>query len=284
MTEPVMKRVQGDGVRIQLALWKGWGREVLCVHGITANCRSWDVIASALSPIHGVAAVDLRGRGGSDKPSEGYSLDHHLQDIRCLMDNLGLDRAVMMGHSLGAFISLAFAAQYPDRVEGLVLVDGGGKLSEEQLNRVFEGIRPALERLGKIFPSREAYMETMKRAPYIQPWSSALETYYAYELEDAEGGVRCNIHPANVQEEALNLRKVDVARFYEQVSCRTLILRATEGLFSPDDILLPEEVVQRMVREIRNSRRVDIEGANHYGIVFQPNGLRDRALLKFLDE
>jgi pimeloyl-ACP methyl ester carboxylesterase len=282
MSEPVMKMVKGDGVRIQVAIWKGRDKQVLCVHGITANCRSWDVIASTLSPTHMVAAMDLRGRGGSDKPSEGYSLGHHLKDIHCLMDDLGLERPVIMGHSLGAFISLAFAARFPDRVQGLVLVDGGGKLSEDQLNRVFEGIRPALERLGKIFPSREAYIEIMRQTPYLRPWSPAMETYYGYELEDTHGGVRCNIHPANIQEEALNLRKVDVARFYDQVTCNTLILRATEGLFSPDDILLPEEVVQKMVREIRNSRRVDIPGANHYGIVFQPNGSRDRALLDFL--
>jgi pimeloyl-ACP methyl ester carboxylesterase len=284
MTEPIMKKVKGDGVEIQLAIWEGKEKQILCIHGITANCRCWDVIASALVPTHRVLAMDLRGRGGSDKPPTGYALDYHLRDINSLLDDLGLERAVIMGHSLGAFISLAFGAQYPTRVDRIILVDGGGKLSEEQFNKVFEGIKPSLDRLGKVFPSSEAYLESMRQAPYIQPWSSAIETYYRYELEEVEGGVRCNIHPEHIQEEALNIRAVDVAEFYGKVPCKVLILRATEGLQTQDDILLPEEVVERMLHEIPDARRVDIRGTNHYGIVFHPNELRDRALLDFLDE
>lgn len=132
MSEPIMRKTKGAGVDIQVAIWEGDGKQILCVHGITANCRSWDVVASALIPKHRVIAIDLRGRGGSDRPPTGYSLDHHLRDINALMDDLGIDRAVLMGHSLGAFISLAFAARYPERTDGIVLFDGGGKLSQEQ--------------------------------------------------------------------------------------------------------------------------------------------------------
>ena len=124
----------------------------------------------------------------------------------------------------------------------------------------------------------------MKQAPYIQPWSPAIETYYQYEIEAAEGGVRTNIDPAHIQEEAINIRKVEPDQFYSKVSSKVLILRATEGLLSQDDILLPEEVVERMVREIPDARRVDVNGVNHYGIIFQPNELRDHAILDFLEE
>ena len=143
MIEPVMRRVKGDGININIADWGGGGRPILCIHGITANCRCWDVLASALSPKHRVMAMDLRGRGQSDKPPTGYSIDHHLRDINCLLDDLGLDSIVLMGHSLGASISLAFGAEYPDRVDSVILVDGGGVLSEKQWNKVFEGIRPS---------------------------------------------------------------------------------------------------------------------------------------------
>ncbi|NTW45410.1 MAG: alpha/beta fold hydrolase, partial [Anaerolineaceae bacterium] len=79
-------------------------------------------------------------------------LIHHCQDVLALINDLGLERPILMGHSLGAFISLAFAAQHPDRVDRLVLVDGGGKLSEIQMAKVFAGIKPSLDRLGKTFP------------------------------------------------------------------------------------------------------------------------------------
>jgi pimeloyl-ACP methyl ester carboxylesterase len=284
MFEPTMEKHRGDGVNLQLAKWAGNGKSILCVHGITANCRCWDVLASVLSPTYRVLAMDLRGRGGSDKPEKGYSLDHHIGDINCLMDDLGLDQVVLMGHSLGAFISLVFGATYPQRVDRIVLVDGGGQLSKEQMDKVFEGIKPALDRLGKIFPSADAYIETMKKAPYLQPWSSALKTYCDYELEEIEGGVRCNIQAAHIQEEAANIRNVSPQEFYAKVSCKALVLRATRGLLSEDDILLPETVVERMVNEIPQATRVDIADVNHYGIIFQPNALRDHALLNFLSQ
>ncbi len=284
MSEPIMKRVKGDGIEINLAMWEGSGKPTLCIHGITANCRCWDVLADALAPEYRILAMDLRGRGGSDKPPQGYSLGDHMRDINCLLDDLGIDRIVIMGHSLGAFIGLVFAAEYPERVDRLILVDGGGDLAQEQMNKVFAGIKPALDRLGQIFPSAEDYLNKMKEAPYIHPWSPAIETYYRYEMEETAGGVRANINPAHIAEEAANLRKVDCAPFYPRLKCKVLILRAPEGLFSSDDLLLPEEVIEKMTGEIGDVRRFDVEGTNHYSIVVQPHGARDQAIRDFLKE
>lgn len=283
MTEPLMNKVKGDGLEINLAVWEGTGKPILCVHGITANCRCWDVLASSLAPEYRVMAMDLRGRGRSDKPDTGYSLDHHIRDIHRLLDNLDIDQAVIMGHSLGAFIGLVFAAQYPDRIDRLILVDGGGDLSKEQMDQVFIGIKPALDRLEMVFPSEEAYLKKMSEPPFIQPWSPAIETYYRYEIEPTEGGVHTNIHPSHIQEEAANIREVACATFYPKVKCNVLILRAPKGLLSQEDILLPEEVIEQMMIEISNARRFDVEGVNHYGIVFQPHVERDQAILGFLE-
>ena len=284
MAEPIMKKVKGDGIQINLAKWQGTGTPILCIHGITANCRCWDTLVEALTPEYHVFAMDLRGRGQSDKPSKGYALEYHLRDINCLLDDLKIDRAVIMGHSLGAFIGLAFAAEYPERVDRLILVDGGGDLSQEQMEKVFIGIKPALDRLGQVFPSAEAYLEKMSAAPYIQPWSLVTERYYRYEIEEVEGGVRTNINPTHIQEEADNIRKVDCAPYHPRIKCEVLILRAPNGLLSQDDILLPEDVIDKMIREIPDAQRFDVEGMNHYGIVFQPHAARDRAIREFLKD
>jgi pimeloyl-ACP methyl ester carboxylesterase len=284
MPKPTMVKAKGDGVKIQLVVWEGKGKEILCVHGITANSRFWDCLASALAPRHRVIAMDLRGRGLSDKPRTGYSIKHHCKDIAALMDDQGLERPVIMGHSLGAFISLVFAAQYPERVDRLLLVDGGGKLSEGQMVKVFAGIKPSLDRLGQVFPSFETYLSQMKQAPYLQPWNSYMETYFRYEIEEVQGGIRSRVHPKHVEEEAKNLKKVDSREFYKKVKAPTLILRATKGMLAEDDLLLPGDVVEQMVREIPHAERVDVEGANHYSILFQPNVKRDQAVLNFLKE
>jgi pimeloyl-ACP methyl ester carboxylesterase len=279
-----MKKVRGDGIDINLAVWEGEGKPVLCIHGITANCRCWDSLAAILTPEYRIFAMDLRGRGRSDKPPRGYSLDCHLRDINSLLDDIGLEQTVIMGHSLGAFIGLAFAAEYPDRVDRLILVDGGGDLSREQLDEVFIAIKPALDRLGQVFPSADAYLKKMKEAPYIQPWLPVTETYYRYELEEVQGGVRTNIRPEHIQEEAANIREVNCAPFYPRIQSRVLILRAPMGLLSQKDLLLPENVVTRMINEIADARRFDVEGTNHYGIVFQPHEARDQAIGEFLED
>lgn len=283
MSEPIMKKFSGDGLKIQLALWGETGKPILCLHGITANCRSWDGLAAVLAPQHQVMAMDLRGRGFSDRPPAGYSIEHHIRDILALLNDLQIGKVVLMGHSLGAFIALVFAAQYPQRTDRLILVDGGGKLSEAQSAKVFAGIKPALDRLGQVFPTAEVYLSRMKEAPYLQPWNGFLETYVRYEIEECLGGVRVNIKPEHIQEEAVNLGKVDSSRFYHKIQVPTLILRATKGLVAEDDILLPEDVVERMVREIPSARRFDVEGTNHYSILFQPDFNRDQALLEFLE-
>jgi pimeloyl-ACP methyl ester carboxylesterase len=284
MPEPIMIRAKGDGIKIQLVVWEGKGKQILCIHGITANCRFWDCLASALAPHHGVIAMDLRGRGLSDKPPTGYSIEHHCKDISALMNDQGLERPVLMGHSLGAFISLVFAARHPERVDRLILVDGGGKLTKAQMAKVFKGIKPSLDRLGQIFPSLKAYLAQMKQAPYLQPWNFYMETYFRYEIEKVEGGVRSRVHPKHIEEEAQNLGKVDSRQFYTKVASPTLILRATKGMLAEDDLLLPEDVAERMVREIPNAKRVDVKGTNHYSILFQPNKKRDQTILKFLNE
>jgi pimeloyl-ACP methyl ester carboxylesterase len=282
MSEPVMIKAKGDGVKIQVAVWEGKGKPILCVHGLTANCRCWDVLASSLSPRHKVIAMDLRGRGLSDGPPSGYSVENHCRDILALMDDQGLERPVLMGHSLGAFISLVFAAKYSQRLDRLILVDGGGKLSEARMTKVFAGIKPSLDRLGKVFPDFESYVALLKQAPFLQPWNSFFETYFRYEVEDVEGGVRSRVHPKHIEEESGNLKKMDSSQFYKKVTTPTLILRATKGMLAEDDLVLPADVAERMVREIPNAKKADVEGSNHYSILFQPNPMRDKVLLGFL--
>jgi len=199
------------------------------------------------------------------------------------MDELKTEQTVLMGHSLGAFISLAFGAHYSDQVDSIILVDGAGKLSQKQFSHVFATIKPALDRLGKVLHPTDDYINLMKSSPFIHPWSPAIEGYYLYELENVAGGVRCNINPDHIQEEAGNVRKFEPDMFYSKVHSNVLILKATEGLVSQDDLLLPEPVVNGMVNKIPHAKRFDVEGVNHYGVVFQLHPKRDRAILDFLE-
>lgn len=72
--------------------------------------------------------------------------------------------------------------------------------------------------------------------------------------------------------------------FYTKIFCKVLIMRATKALLSQDDILLPEEVVERMTKKIPNPRCVNVDGTNHYGTIFQPHEFRDRAIQGSLED
>ncbi len=100
-----MLNVAVNGVSLAVRDWPGKGPGLVCVHGLTANHTSWESLADALSPDHRMIAYDLRGRGGSDKPSKGYSLEIHAKDLGALLDHFDLPSAVIMGHSLGAALA-----------------------------------------------------------------------------------------------------------------------------------------------------------------------------------
>jgi pimeloyl-ACP methyl ester carboxylesterase len=283
MSQPNMIRAAGDGVELQLALWEGGSRDIVCVHGLTANCRCWDVMAPAMAEKNRVITFDLRGRGLSEKPDTGYSEEHHRRDLLGIMDDIGLQKAVLLGHSLGGYIAMRFAATHPERVKGLILMDGGGELSQEQWDRVTAAIKPAIDRLEMTFASVEAFLDLMKQAPFLNPWSEAIETYFRYDIETMEEGVRSRIQPEHIREEVSNKRQAGAAQFYPMLACPVLILRATDGILSPDDILLPAPAVKRMTEEIPDARCVDITGTNHYSILFQPNRQRDDEIRSFVD-
>lgn len=96
------------------------------VHGIGDSSRTWDDVVPLLAERFTVVAPDLLGHGESDKPRADYSVGGFANGIRDLMVVLGIERATVVGHSLGGGVALQFAYQYPERVERLVLVASGG--------------------------------------------------------------------------------------------------------------------------------------------------------------
>lgn len=114
------------GLRLHLRHWPGTGRPFVLLHGLASNARTWDGVAAHLAAAgHAVVAVDQRGHGLSDKPDSGYDFAAIAGDLASLIDGLGLDRPIIAGQSWGGNVVLTFAARYPERAAGIVLVDGG---------------------------------------------------------------------------------------------------------------------------------------------------------------
>src|SRR6476620_11862571 len=90
------------------------------------SSRHWEEVALQLATDHTVIAPDLIGHGDSATPRGDYSLGAHAAVIRDLLSALGIDRATMVGHSLGGGIAMVYFWQFPERVERLALVSSGG--------------------------------------------------------------------------------------------------------------------------------------------------------------
>ena len=182
-----MPRVAADGVSLAVHEWPGTGPAIVCIHGLTANHVCWLSMADILAPKRRLIGYDLRGRGDSDKPPAGYSLDQHGRDLGALLDHFGLKKAVLMGHSLGAHIALKFAAAHPERVSKLVLVDGGIDVRAE----IIDSLGPAINRLGVEFPSLDAFLGIIRSLPmFTGRWNDYLERYFRYDVEDPALGRR----------------------------------------------------------------------------------------------
>jgi len=104
----------------------GGGPPVVLIHGMLNSSRHWERVALRLADAYTVIAPDLVGHGDSATPRGDYSLGAHATSIRDLLSVLGVERATIVGHSLGGGVAMQFINQFPQRTERLVLISSGG--------------------------------------------------------------------------------------------------------------------------------------------------------------
>jgi lipase len=275
-------RVPGE---VELAIWRtGNGQDpVLCLHGITAQHRAFSALARYLGGSRSLIGVDLRGRGNSGKPESGYGLEAHVRDVIRVLDHLGLQRAVILGHSMGGFVALKTALSYPGRVRALVLLDGGWprvQVSPEEMSEeleqeaaaIGEGLERAFKRLDMIFESSNAYLEfwfpdqglTMEDLP------PDLADYYLYDLEEVEGGGhRPKASSAAAREDSPSISgSSPTADEMRSVGCPVALVRASEGFFPGSDPVISDETRDAMAGVLDLRSDTLLEGANHYTMLW----------------
>ena len=300
--------VTANDVEIALGHWPGPGPTVLCLHGLTANHKCWVLAAEDLQK-HGfnVYAMDLRGRGRSDKPRDAYGVEVHARDVIGVIRSLGKLHVHLLCHSFGCNVGIRVAAEFPKSVRSMILMDGGGVLSVRQKLRIIGVLEPSFRRLLGAYRDEDAYLNALKESPFITEWSDMIEDHFRYEMEHTPEGVRCNI-PAYVIETEMSAlggsmtpgriarkiiarpgRFIEKARRnnnppYSAISRPVLILRAGKHNLAPGDDLLPAEAVERMLREIPGARAHEFPTANHYGIIGDDLPERDKMIREFFRE
>lgn len=267
--------------------WGEHGQPIICVHGITANAFCFQVLADELAPDHRVIAYDLRGRGDSDKPDYGYSVPIHAADLAEVMDALKLERPVLVGHSLGALISLYFAAHYPGKLSKLVLIDGGTPLAWKSPDERPAWLTGSIGRLGTPVPSFDEYIQRLKAAPFLGPyWNHYFDIYFEHDVRyQNDGSVISKSQREAAFEDLLYLEEENKPQQqWAKVQVPTLLLHAGQGLFSDDDQLVTEEYAQAIQRNIKDNRYVKFPALNHYTIIFGIESEPVREIRLFVDK
>lgn len=270
------------GGELAVARWGNGPAAVLAAHGITASSLSWRAIARHLDDTSTTLwAPDLRGRGASAPVGGPFGLAHHARDLLAVADHLALDRVVLAGHSLGAFVVVLAAAARPGLVDRVVLVDGGLPLPS-----AVEGVDPdalldatlgpAIQRLDRTFASVADYEAFWRQHPaFAQSWNDDVDAYVRYDLAEAtDGGLRSRVVADAVRADGrdLLLGHEPIGRALEALRCPVHLLRAPRGMFDQPPGLQPDDLVARWRPRIADLADDVVDDTNHYTILMGPRG------------
>lgn len=261
-------------------------RTVLGIHGITASSMSMAVVARHLGDGYTLVAPDLRGRGASAALPGPYGMRAHADDCAAVITAHGGPAAVVLGHSMGAYVAVVLAAANPELVERLVLADGGlplplpDDLRTVDPDEVIDAVLgPAMERLAMVFPTEEAYFDFWRAHPAMEEWSDDVEAYLRYDLRPVEGGYR-----SRVVEEAVRTDGAEqlvapefIAQSLREVRCPIHYIGAPRGLLNQPAPLIPDEVVRHWQRELPRLRADVVVDVNHYTLVIGERGAAEVA-------
>jgi pimeloyl-ACP methyl ester carboxylesterase len=251
---------------------------VLAVHGITANSHSWLPVSRSLAGRVSLVAPDLRGRGRSNALPRPGGIAAHARDMLAVLDHLGLDRAVLVGHSLGAFIIARIAAEHPERVAALVLVDGGltvpHKEDVDPQKFVEDFLGPTLARLRLTFASREEYHDWWRRHPAFANGDvddADLVAYADHDLVGEAPQLRSSVAEEAVRDDANDL--FTMGEPAHRLAVPATLMCAPRGLLDGPDPMQPASVVQEWAAEAPNQRRMlPVPDVNHYTILLGQAG------------
>lgn len=172
-------------------------RAFLCLHGLVDDLAIWDRVEPALAARGRVVRIDQRAHGESQAPPGPCGRGDLVSDVRAVLDATGLDRVILVGHSMGGIVSMATALAHPERVAGLVLIGTASQCSAK-IAAWYERIATAGERDGAEGLARAIYGERSRRRIRGNPAGIAevtrmLVSLYEDPLTPQLGAIDCPV-------------------------------------------------------------------------------------------
>jgi len=260
-----------------------WGdvkaQPIVMLHGIRGYAETFQDVARALQPDYRVIAYDQRGRGRSDwDPLRSYYTDTYVDDLQAIVDQMGLKKFDLLGHSMGGINAIVYAARYPDRVRKLIIEDAGPGAFE-----VSEGAKRICKELQETPASfltwEDAYQFMRRLRPTVS--DQAIEQRLKSMLVPrGDGGyVWCYDH-AGISATRLNpdkSRVIDLLPLVSKIRCEFLLVRGGRSDY------LQADMSSKMLSENNKIEEIVIPDAGHYIHDDQPEKFI-AALLGFLEK
>ncbi|GAA0365000.1 alpha/beta hydrolase [Actinoallomurus spadix] len=238
-----------DGRRLSYLDFGGTGRPLLALHGHLYEGRTWAPLAEALAPRWRIIAPDQRGHGDSDRAAS-YTREDYVADAIALLDHLGIDQAVTLGHSGGGITAYQIAARHPERVPAIVNVEG-------PVRDLDEGPSPLSFVLSMPYtaPDRQALLGAM--GPLAPMLGDKLRP-------TADGGWRLPFHPQDTIASEQGTRG-DHWADWTATGCPALFVHARSS-----QVITPEEARQIVGRRA-GTRLSELDG-DHFAHTTDPDG------------
>ena len=273
---PQDKFVTANGMRFHYLEWGSAANPpMLLLHGFAQTCHSWDFVALGFSDDYRVIVLDQRGHGDSDWAADGdYSPETQQNDISAVVSEIGLGDFTLMGLSMGGRNSFTYAANNPDRVRALVIVDAGPQNMQQGTQNIrnfvqqddeLDSVDAFVERVLKYNPRRApeqirgSIMHNLKQLPNGK-WT------WKYDKRLRRPGRRMGSDPETEKR---------LWGYLEALQCPTLLVRG-----GASDIIAMD-TADKMHAVIPNSQLATIEGAGHLVMGDSPAGFQ-RAVTEFL--
>lgn len=261
---PVAKEVLVFGQKIQY-LEAGSGPTVILLHGLGGSSQAWQLNIGALAQQYHVIVPDQIGFGKSDKPLVNYRIRTYVDFLDQFCKQLKIERASLVGNSMGGWIAALFTAAYPDRVDKLVLADAGGYAVPKGFDtRQFYGLNPT---------TREGMSVLVKKVFYNKFFhtDAAIDQAIAARLAAGDGYTINSITESIIRGEDLLDEPVKT------------IKRPTLIVWGREDGLIPLSDGERMNKDIPGSKLIVFDQCGHVPNIEKAMEF-NAAVIKFLGE
>jgi pimeloyl-ACP methyl ester carboxylesterase len=265
-TQATAKYLEINGLRLR---YLEWGRPealpIVCVHGYTSSAEAFNAVARRLEDRAHLVAMDVRGHGESAwSPDGAYQYADQAGDLAALADQLGIERFVLIGTSMGGVIAMVYASQHADRLRGLVLNDIGPEV-EAGSSRITGLVRSRPADFASLDEAMQYRRETSPITA-ARPLEDQEETARGVLRERPDGRWTWKMDPAYIEQRIARGAPVRPPLWpaLETLPCPTQVVWGT------DSDVLSEAQAKRMAAALPKGELVSVPGVGHAPTLIEP--------------